>query len=326
MPLPEGKLVEAPVILPCRPALYEPDQLSRVVACGFNSTVDQNRRLLDADHFQSAPAQRIELGEAFLIGAHVLRGCGRIRLGDFDDWPLRVRACEELGPAHLLNSQQGLRFFGHWLRDDCSVYELLRGEDLLISARRPSWPDAATYETLFGQSWRETRFAHVAHLTLWRDLGFSPGKAARLRKLRSRLRDMLEPQGAGRVVYLRRGASGKDRRIVNEDSLIATLSARGVRILCPETGQTELISQMLDAEIMITVEGSQAAHGLYALHGTGGLVILQPPVRFYNPHHEWARLLDMPYSFVVGEAREGGFHVAPDEVLSMVDRVQAARS
>ena len=92
-------------------------------------------------------------------------------------------------------------------------------------------------------------------------------------------------------------------------------------IVTAEGQSRDFINSMLDASIIITIEGSQDRHALYALRDGGGMVTLAPPDRFYIATHEWARNLDMHSGIVIGTVAEGGFTIDPDEVLQMVDRL-----
>ncbi len=85
-----------------------------------------------------------------------------------------------------------------------------------------------------------------------------------------------------------------------------------------------LLAALLDARMTITIEGSQAAHGVYMLGDGGAMLILQSPDRFYNPHHEWARLIGMGYGTIIGTPDEVSFHMNPSEVLAMADRLEAS--
>lgn len=224
----------------------------------------------------------------------------------------------------LLNSRHGLQYFGHWLRDDCAVYEDIRDAPNLLSLKRPDWPDARIYEKAFDQVWPEITFAHVDELTLYREMGFNRDKARRLRMLRDRLRATHVAPNAGRIVYIRRGQQGAARNISNQDALERALSSAGVHIVEPGIAGQNLVREILDAAMIITVEGSQASHGVYCLADGGAMLILQPPERFYNPHHEWARLLGMGYGITIGEKDGENFHIHPNEVLAMIDRLLAA--
>jgi capsular polysaccharide biosynthesis protein len=157
----------------------------------------------------------------------------------------------------------------------------------------------------------------VERLRIVRELGFNLDKALRLQKMRGRLRERYGSKPG--VVYIARGPSGKQRSPLNEAELIDFLEARGVRIIHPEIGGDFMIGQTMDADVVITVEGSQACHAIYALRQGGSLLILQPPDRFYNPHVEWTRLLGMRYGIVIGIPQADTFRIEADEVWSMLE-------
>jgi hypothetical protein len=290
-----------------------------VTACGFGRALVSEVRKLDETAWREGPTRVCELEDAVVIGGEVFSGGERYLLGRRSPWKSLSSRTDVVDMACMPNSLQGLSFFGHWLRDDCAAYELSADHGRTHSLRRPSWSDCADYETAFGQTWDEVDTLAARRLTLFSEIGFNADKGRRLRILRGRLRTSRRPTGG--VVFLARGPSGKGRKIVNEVALIERLAAHGVRIVTPEGGGRSVIEACLDSDLIITVEGSQAAHAAYLLREGGGLLILQPPDRFYNPHLEWARLLGMTYGIVVGHSRGTGMFVAPDEVLAMADRV-----
>jgi hypothetical protein len=110
----------------------------------------------------------------------------------------------------------------------------------------------------------------------------------------------------------------------NQDEVEQAFTAAGIRIVEPGTDGEALVQNLLDAAVIVTIEGSQASHGVYTLAEGGALLILQPPERFYNPHHEWARLLGMRYGITVGQKDGPGFRIHPGEALRMIDRLMAA--
>lgn len=303
----------------CQPSLYDPDQLSRVTACGFGRTLASEVCKLDETTWREIPTQVCSLEDAVVIGGDVLSGGERYLLGRRSPWRSLSGRTDIVDVACIPNSRQGLNYFGHWLRDDCVAFELAAGYGPTFSLRRPNWGDRADYEAAFGQGWDEADTVAAGRLTLFNEIAFNADKGRRLRLLRGRLRTSARP--AGGVVFLARGPSGHGRQVVNENALIEKFSAHGVRIVIPEGGGRSVMHACLDADLIITVEGSQAAHAAYLLREGGSLLIIQPPDRFYNPHLEWARLLGMNYGIVVGHARGAGMFVAADEVLAMTDRL-----
>lgn len=324
-PLPDGAPLGESEVIACRPALYNSEQLARVIKCGFGASLAGEKEKLDATSFRSAPARRIRLGEAIIVGAQILSGPSRYYFGESRIYPALRGRLHEFGAAQLANTAQGLKYFGHWLRDDCVMRDLMAGGGPILSMKRPDWPDATAYQRLFGQAWNEVSLAHVSDLTVWRELGFSRDKARRIRGLRTRLRCGIVARQPGRIVYIARGPGGVARTMANEEALLEALTAADVAIVRPEGDTDALLEQLCDAALIISIEGSQLTHAVFALAEGGSVLVIQPPDRFYNPHHEWARLMGMGYGIVVGTPQDQGFTVDPGEVLSMIDRLLQAR-
>lgn len=323
--LPEPRLESRPERLGCRPALFDPDHLSRVTRCGFDRTVAELADVLKATHFIESPLAIHDLGEATVIGGTIFTPASRILYSGYVGAGFRdaLSASELSNEAVLINSMQGLRYFGHWLSDDVSAFEAFRGDPRVVSLPLPGWGDIAPYLDLFEQDWKQRPVIRTRSLSVVRDLGFGRRKAGRYRALRRRLRDRLTPAGgSGKVVFLRRGPSGDPREIVNSAELERRLTDAGVLIVTAEGGR-DFIAALLDAVVIITIEGSQDRHALYALRDGGGMLTLAPPDRFYVATHEWARNLDMHSGIVIGTPAQGGFTIDPDELLAMVDRLLA---
>ncbi|WP_374302260.1 glycosyltransferase 61 family protein [Paracoccus sp. (in: a-proteobacteria)] len=320
--LPAPILESAPRMLPCKPALFDPDHLSRVTACAFGRRLQDLIPVLQETRYMENPLSIYRLGEATILGGIIVTKSNRIFHSETVTASLKdaIASAPVTAEAVVPNSTQGLFYFGHWLGDDVSAFEAFRDDPGLVSLPLPPWPDTELYRKLFDQNWRQQRVVRTRSLTMLRDLGFSQRKAERYRGLRSRLRNRLK--GAGpEIVYLRRGPSGTARQIVNATELERRLAEAGIAILTPEQDGEHVVARALDAKLVISVEGSQACHAIYALRDAGSLLVLQPPDRFYAAPHEWMRTLDMNCGMVIGTAAEGGFSIDPDEVLQMVDRL-----
>lgn len=322
--LPEPEVLNAPKIVECRPALFEPDQLDRVRACGFRRTVYDEVATLTATRFLEGPLERYRLGPAIIAGGWILTRDRTLYFGARSPLKALVTPLRELDRAEIVSSEQGVTYFGHWLRDDCPFYEWLRDRVQPFALTRPDWPDRHLYEAAFDQRWEELDFARIGDLTVYRDQRFHREKAQRMRQLRARLRAAHPGRPGGQIVYLTRGRMGSARTMSNAAAFEAAMEAAGIRVVTPGSDPVRLLDDLLDARMIITIEGSQAAHGVYMLAEGGAMLVLQPPDRFYNPHHEWTRLLGMRYGTVIGTKDETGFHVDPDEVLRMVDRLETA--
>lgn len=303
----------------CRAAQFVPEQLERVVACGFSANLSSEIEKLEATCWEESPTFHCVLENATVLGGEIFTSRARHFLSAASPYKAALGRTTQYQDVSIPNSLQGLKYFGHWLRDDCASYELLREEGHEIaSLGRPTWADCQAYETRFDQVWEERTAFRATRLYVVREIGFNLDKKRRLEALRGRVRS---EAGKGGIFYIRRGQSGMVRSIVNEDELLEGLAAYGVTVLEPEAQGKAVLDACLDADLVITIEGSQAAHALYALKDGGSLLILQPPDRFYNPHVEWTRMLGMRYGIVVGEPAEGGMQIHLDEVLAMSERL-----
>lgn len=315
--------------LSCRPALYEPDQLSRITGGGNGMTFDTLMTLWTQTRWTEAPLHIFRLGPACILRGTVITRKAMhwmdVPRPMLNDLLVDVPSTPE---SVVLNSQQGLRFFGHWLGDDCSSYEAFPDHPGLISMKRPKWGDVAFYEKAFDQHWQDQNVIVSENLILLNSLGFSRRKGDRYRTLRHRLRKAIGPTGEpGKIVYIRRGPSAKMRTwIANDDDVATALEARGITVVTPEGDTAAFVRTILDAAIVITMEGSQARHSIYGLCDGGGLLILQPPDQAYGAAQEWMRVLDLHCGMVIGMPADEGFTVNPDEVLSMTDRLLAQMS
>lgn len=323
--LPEPQAEYAPIQMTCRPALYEPEQLNRVTKCNLNRSLEFMMGLWTDTVWTEAPLSIYRLGPAVVLGGTVITSQARYWLRDYQVGLLRtLKTCVREPEIVLVNSLQGLKFFGHWLGDDCTAFEAFRDHAALRSVRRPAWSDIAFYEDAFCQSWQEQDIMQTENLIMLRDLGFSRRKAERYRTLRRRLRERVcERPAAGKIVFIRRGESAAKREITNWDELRQKLEDRGISIVTPEINTEHFVQSILDASLIITVEGSQACHAIYALKDGGGLLILQPPFQLHTAAQEWMRSLDLHCGMVIGRAEKDGFTIVPDEVLAMADRLLA---
>lgn len=305
-------------------AIYEPDHLSRVVKTGFDRSMESEVEKLNARVVRSTPPKMTVFEDVLSCGGRLFRRGTNHFMAKGQPIRQAFQAPSEYDHVAITNSSLGLRYFGHWLRDDCAARGLsLPSTATLKSLVRPQWSDCHFYEDIFEQSWDEEAVFFARKLSVLTDIGFSPDKRRRLNILRDQLRQKIETSNnRDGIVYIRRGETSVPRAMSNEDELIKRLSDAGIGIVEAETGGETIARAMMDAAIVIGIEGSQLTHATYNLRENGALLVIQPPDRFYNPHHEWTRLLGMRYGFVVGHMQADGYMVNPDEVFLMLERLQ----
>jgi hypothetical protein len=303
------------------PAIVLPGQFDRIRAGAFGGDVAKEVAQLQGAPRTIGPTLRYVLDNV-LVDQGVIYGQGRRKFfNPAAHCDPTKRAWIEYDEAALRSSFVGCHFFGHWLRDDCATHLLAEQSGTVMSMPTPPWPDRASYLALFGQAYRELDRAFVRRLVLFDDISQNAHKVQRLRTLRVRVaKAVTSSPTEGDTVYLMRGAGGKPRTLINEAEVVEALTRHGVRIVRAEAfTATELIPQLRDARIIISVEGSQLSHALFTLRDAGGVLAIQPPERFFNSHMDWARPLNMRYGIVVGEARPSGFYLPIDDLLRTID-------
>lgn len=229
---------------------------------------------------------------------------------------------DEFYQASFSDSVQGSRYFGHWLRDDCATNLLLGDKTPILRPRRESWQDEDFYIKLLDlKPFREIEHARIRELVYIDDLSNNSHKLSRFQLNRAKIREFRKFKSPNEIVYVSRGRSARGRKIENEAHLMDVLAARGVKIVVSEEmGTASFFDEIFNASLIISAEGSQCAHALYALRdGAAGLLTLQPHDRFWLPHIEWVRLLGFDFGAVVSDPHRGDFWVDPIEVLRTID-------
>jgi hypothetical protein len=228
----------------------------------------------------------------------------------------------------LRSSFLGCQYFGHWLRDDCATHLLTQeqGCGRVVSAFYPDWIDTIPYMRAFGQELLIPDLWRATSVVCFDDVYQNEHKAARLLKLRHALRASYKNDSPAEIVYLKRGPTSAKREFINEDEIVDFLIGMGVYVMdCEAASLEDHLPYISGARLFIGVEGSQLSHALYSLADGGGLLVIQPPDRFFNSHMDWAWVTENPYGIIVGEsAGELSFRVGIEEMLTMIDTMFAA--
>ena len=125
----------------------------------------------------------------------------------------------------------------------------------------------------------------------------------------------------GAKVYLRRGGTGVARKIQNEAEIVDALIKRGFKVIDLETDTLEtILTTLVDAQIVVSIEGSHIAHCAFTIPGQSGLIVLQPPDRFVAVHRGWAECMSVRFGFVVGDKGDNGAYCfSPSDILRTID-------
>jgi Glycosyltransferase 61 len=183
-------------------------------------------------------------------------------------------------------------------------------------------PDQPLYAQLFQQSWNQYCSGKIHTLYLFQDFSENSPKVKRYKMLRETLRQTIQPKYVDHLVYLKRSGGGANvRNIVNEAALIEALSEKNFKIVDLEkTPIEDVLAQLLDAKLVVTLEGSHANHSLYTVAEDGALLYLMPPRLFNNMHKGWTEAMGIGYGFVVGDdIDQNSFSIDVNDVLKTID-------
>jgi hypothetical protein len=306
-------------------AFFLEGQLDRVTGVQEETSREFELARVLGGQVEHAATQAFELHDAVVAEGSVYAGGTRLR---FLDSPFSMKvfraADEELDHASLDCTYVGNRYFGHWVADDCTLHLLAKDLAPPVGVARPPYSQEAEFAAIWGLEQKRVSSARVRRLIYFLDYAQNRSKRERYERLRAPL---LARAGSGprRGVYFRRGTGGARRDLTNQAEIEERLARRGFLVLDPTVTPVEKVVELCaGTPCVVSVEGSQLAHGLMNVASDGVLVALQPPWRFNNVYKDRADCLGVRYGFVVGQGSEGGFRVEVDEIERTLDLCGAA--
>jgi glycosyl transferase family 61 len=306
------------------PAIHLDGQLERVTGSPAESTKAQEIESVTKLSGRHAPTIAYHLKDVALVDGSVYSGTMRFFVRDLEA-PGSVEPID-LDRAALVSSYYGVKYFGHWLRDDCTLHLLARDLDMPpLCLPGPSGLHIEGYKSLFDQSWTPTLRAYIKQLTIFSDHHQNGLRRQRYERLRAIVAARF-PRGAARsFVYLKRGADGVPRTIHNEDEIVRVLAASGFTVLdTASTPLDELLGTLVNAKVVVSLEGSHIAHCVYSMPSDSGLLVLEPADRFSANQRLWTDCLGIRSGFVVGALKETGYEFDPIEIRRTLDLLERA--
>ena len=314
-------------IVKIRPAIFLPGQIDRVTGTNPGASLDSELLTATSETWKPLPTIKYHIKDVVLVDGSIYKGRFKsfIASRSFFKSPSAQAEPQRLKSVGLASSHLASRYFGHWLVDDCVQYRLAEQVGAPLCLRGPVYPDhQQKYQTSLGQDWTPTDRAWIDDLIVYQDYHWGTAqdrlRQALFRSLRDRARARHPSSEGHALVYLKRGATGMRRVIQNEEELLAVLKKHGFIVVDFESESLEQVLEKLAcAKIVVSLEGSHAAHCVYATPENSGLIILQPPDRFLSFHRGWTTSAGVWFGFVVGALSEGGYRFSSSEILSTVD-------
>lgn len=309
------------------PAICLDGSMDRVTAVSPWCDWERERFLVNGGQAEHAPTRAYLIKNVELRGAFLYRGAAKAQPGFKTEGHIAIGAgpVQRFDAAHMMSQWAGSHYFGSYMRDELPLGLLPPEGAQCITVVTNAYEHEAGYRNILSLPCPpRVAAARIKELTMYSDFAQNSSKQARYVELRQRMRHHfkgLEPRSSSGV-YLKRGATGERRLMANEAVIEQLLTGLGFDIVEPSILSAEEIARrLLNAPIIVSVEGSHLAHTMYTLADTGTLVVIQPPDRFALPYKEFADRLGIGFAFVVGHKAQDGFTVDPDELKNILDLV-----
>jgi hypothetical protein len=305
-----------------RPAIYLPGQIERVTDLVAEVATTKAAEITAATSatFTHAPTIAYHIKNAVLFDGTIYVGHFKHPIADKSLYKSGAGSPRQINTSALASSYLGTRYFGHWLADDCTRYLLAEGTSTPLCVRTPPYIHLQQYQDCFGQSCAPTDQAHIDNLIVFQDFSQNSLKKTRYQTLRNKIKARFPEKHSSAYIYLRRGQTGVARIIQNEDEIVDALLKRGFTVVdVSSSNLSDVVRPLLNAKLVVSLEGSHIAHYTVTSSGNNGLLVLEPPDRFSAVHRDWAECLGVRFGFVVGSFCDAGYLFSVPEILATVD-------
>lgn len=312
------------------PSICLPGQFEKARIIEKDSTHEIEARRVSGGSFERPPVRAFRLRNAVLSGGVVYAGRAAKAI-----WPEDVQRpstadhdVDHVAEGALAGSFLGIRYFGHWLKDDAPLSLLAEqyGEPVSptpVSLHAKEFPEThiGGYAASLDLKWRPADEVRFGALTLFDDEDMTTHKGARIRALRERVAKKLGRAPRGRRVFIKRGvADAGVRRFRNEDEVAMRLEREGFVTLDPSKSNVSMIAETLyGADLVAGAEGSNTVHALFFMADGAGFFSITAPDRFCTVNKRWTDLIGARYGLMTADPHpDGGFVADIDDVLRSV--------
>jgi len=307
-------------------ALFDEADLSKVTGVdeAFSGDIVAHKALAYGGRVTHRATRLFELRDVVIGGGHLFTKRLFHRLGVSRHPLVLPRPDRRYVSAALCATHAGSRFFGSWLIDDLPL--TLAAVDLghaPVSSNLHRYASQHAWLSTMDLKSEKVTTAHFDRLFVLDDVGETPHKVDRTRRLQERARRRLHPRLHNGVMFLR-GSHGVLRRLVNETQVAELARSYGLTVIDPmTTTPSEIASASLGAKIVMGVEGSQLSNGLLCAPAGGAMLVLQPPRRFSLVYKGICEARGHRFAFIVGDPVDetDRFKIEPAAVAGMLDRL-----
>jgi capsular polysaccharide biosynthesis protein len=303
-----------------------PCKLDKVTDVQPETTYAHEIGRIRGDKAEHAATIAYQLSDAYILNGYVYKGPMKYPLVTTKEVLFNSPRIEYMPTAALASTFSGNLYFGHWLTDDLTLTLAAQQLAKAVTVERKLTDHQVEYLNFFDIHPIPITQAKCGKLIIISDVGQNRFKRERYEYMRFQLKKFGLVKSHRGVMFLR-GTSGVQRLLVNEDKVAEFLKEQGFAIInTSRMSATEIVRQALGAKVVVGVEGSQLAHGLFSMADDGTLLTLQPPYRFNNVYKDYTDCLGMKYAFVVGKQVSGGFEINLHDLARTLDKIENYQS
>ena len=232
-------------------------------------------------------------------------------------------------PAAFVWDRGTSDFFGHFVRAELPLQRIARTAGVpCYGISRESYPHWDDYRRL-----AKAEFTPLASSAWFHELLIPavPVQHPLWRRAVSEIADLIRAEAAGwtdvprprGLVYLTRGEGTGARNPANETDLHALTRAQGGTVVSAELPLRELLGALIDADAVISTEGSHLCHAFFATKPGATVLVIQPPSRLNSVYKSVADARGVRYAALIGEVRGASYGIDESRLMRLLERARA---
>lgn len=311
----EYQLIEKEMVLSTDIPIHLEGELSRVKQVPFGISLKQELNEFNSKTYIAGPFYQYQLENLLVLKNRIYFDKYEYNLNPLKETPRFYNSDEisEYSSASFSSMRISTVFFGHWLREELMLIDYLQGRDKNIISSSPLTTQKKEISELFNLQFTVAPFAKIQTAKMFHGWQHTKIYKELLKKKKEQI-SLLTPQyetaktNRLKIIYLKRGLSSAKRSLTNEDAMLENLAKKyNIESYIAESTPVEtLYSAINSADIILSIEGSQMAHGIIAGRAGAVMACIQPPMRFYNPFKNYCTDADMKYAIFVAESGGDG--------------------
>lgn len=236
--------------------------------------------------------------------------------------PIFTRKIPKIEKGFYASSWTAGTFFGHWLMDSVPMSLLRQNDEALYLWSPPSWKHANGYLKSLNIDRIKEDYVFFDIMSFCLDVGMNSNRRKRIMDVKERLTTSGKGIGSKKV-YLSRGNSGISRVINNETELQDALKNYGFHILKVDDPYEKILETCQDAEITLSIEGSNFAHLMMCTGQGANHILINPSDRFSNIFADYIPALGDKLHNVVAIREGDGYRVDVPRLMSVIKKIES---